>query len=83
MRPGLSTTLRTVSSRSEVDEPQFREYPHEPARERRGPRLRAVSTEQRLPGLTAHHLDRAQGAVDGGERLAQVEVPFVYAYRKV
>ena len=43
----------------------------------------AVSAEQRLPGLTAHHLDRAQGAVEGGQRLAQVEVPFVYAYRKV
>ena len=83
MRPGLSATLRADLLALEVDEPQFREYSHEPARERRGPRLRAVSTEQRLPGLTAHHLDRAQGAVQECERLAQVEVPFVYAYRKV
>ena len=34
--------------------------------------------EQRLARLTARHPRRAQGAVDGGQRVAQGEVPFVY-----
>ena len=62
----------------EIGETELREDSHQPARERRGPWLRPVTTEQRLTGLTARHPHRAQGAVDGGQRLAQVEVPFVY-----
>ncbi len=59
-------------------EPQLREHPHQPARERRGPRLRPVSAEQRLARFTTHHRFRAQGAVESGQWLAQVEIPFVY-----
>ena len=78
VRCGRSTTSRASARALEVDEAQLREDPHQPARERRGPRLRPVTAEQRLTGLTAHRPHRAQGAVDGGQRLAQVEVPFVY-----
>ena len=83
VRCGRSTTSRARHSAIEVDEAEFREDPHQPARERRGPWLRPVATEQRLTGLTARHPHRAQGAVHGGQRLAQVEVPFVYPYSKV
>jgi hypothetical protein len=81
--------LRTVdrfeaeTSAIEVDEAQLHEDPHQAARECRGPWLRPLAPEQRLTGLTARHPHRAQGAVHGGQRLAQVEVPFVYPYSKV
>ena len=61
----------------EADEPQLREHPHQPARERRGPRLRPFAAQQRLAGLTARNPQRAQRAVDGGQRVAEIEVPFV------
>ena len=78
VRCGFSATSRAGPPRSRLDEPQLREDPHQAARERRGPRLRPLAPEQRLTGLTARHPRRAQGAVDGGQRVAQGEVPFVY-----
>ena len=48
-------TVRAGPSRSRTDEAQLGEDSHQPARERRRPRLGAVSGEHRLAGLPAAH----------------------------
>ena len=67
----------------EADELELGEDPHQAARERGRPRLRPLAPEHGLERLTARRRPRAaQGAVDGGQRVAQGEVPFVYSSGK-
>ena len=79
VRCGCSATCRAGPSRSRPASPSSVRTRTSAARERRGPRLRPLTPEQLLAGLTARHPRRAQGAVDGGQRVAQGEVPFVYS----
>jgi hypothetical protein len=63
----------------EDDEIELREDPHEAPGKRAGPRLRPLALEQCLEGLPADVPGSAQGAVHGGQRVAQGEVPLVYS----
>ena len=66
----------------EGDKIELREDPHKASRERGRPRLRPLAPEHGLKGLTAGLPRPAQGAVEGGQRFAQGEVPLVYSLSK-
>ena len=61
---------------------ELREDPHQAPRERGGPRLRPLAPERGLEGLPADRPRTAQRAVEGCQRVAQGEVPLMYALSK-
>ena len=63
-------------------ESELQEDSQEAPRQRGGPRLRPLAPEHRLAGFPAGRPQRAQCAVDRGQRVAQSEVPLMYVHRE-